>query len=160
VDRSAEDEGCAGGVTDGGSDDGFNVAPGAVGGRGIRRCFGIDTGWTLYEGMDCADYLLKGGLTGCGVCWVCWYTKRGRPKQVGSRSGCTVRQGRKQQVRLDHSFLELIAWIASFEGLKKKMIVVFLRLSGVVLPHSIRSKPHCSSPTRSSQNPPQAIAFL
>ena len=46
IDGDAEDEDGVGGVTDGGSDDGFNVAPeaGAVGGRGIRRCFGIDNG--------------------------------------------------------------------------------------------------------------------
>lgn len=32
------------GAKDGVSDDGFKVAAGVVGGRGIRRCLGIDAG--------------------------------------------------------------------------------------------------------------------
>ena len=44
VDENAEGEDDGEGVTDGESDDGFNVAVGAVGGRGIRRCLGIDAG--------------------------------------------------------------------------------------------------------------------
>lgn len=44
VDEGTEGPGSTEGATDGGSDDGFNVAPGAVGGRGIRRCLGIEAG--------------------------------------------------------------------------------------------------------------------
>ena len=42
VSKGGEGEGGADCATDAGSDDGLNVAPGAVGGRGIRRCLGID----------------------------------------------------------------------------------------------------------------------
>jgi hypothetical protein len=44
VDDVAEGKDRAEGATDGGIDGDFNVAPGAVGGRGIRRCLGIDAG--------------------------------------------------------------------------------------------------------------------
>ena len=32
------------GAVEGASDEGLNIAPGAGGGRGIRRCLGIDAG--------------------------------------------------------------------------------------------------------------------
>ena len=44
MDGNAEGDDSVEGATDGGSDDGFNVAAGAVGGLGIRRCLGIEAG--------------------------------------------------------------------------------------------------------------------